>query len=92
MVDEFNAISAKLGEEYTDELMEQMTKLQEQIDAADAWDIDSKIEMAMEALRCPPGELKRERRSRRLPAMQHRGPKPRALTSKPWRTPRNGSA
>ncbi len=56
MVDEFNAISAKLGEEYTDELMEQMTKLQEQIDAANAWDIDSKIEMAMEALRCPPGD------------------------------------
>ena len=56
MVDQFNAISAKLGEEYTDELMEEMTKLQEQIDAADAWDIDSKIEMAMEALRCPPGD------------------------------------
>ena len=56
MVDEFNAISAKLGEEYTDELMEQMTKLQEEIDAANAWDIDAKIEMAMEALRCPPGD------------------------------------
>ncbi|HZZ37391.1 MAG TPA: energy-dependent translational throttle protein EttA, partial [Caulobacteraceae bacterium] len=56
MVDEFNAISVKLGEEYTDELMEQMTKLQEEIDAANAWDIDSKIEMAMEALRCPPGD------------------------------------
>lgn len=56
MVDEFNAISAKLGEDYSDELMEQMTRLQEQIDAADAWDIDSKIEMAMEALRCPPGD------------------------------------
>ncbi|MET0248163.1 MAG: ATP-binding cassette domain-containing protein, partial [Sphingobium sp.] len=56
MVDQFNAISAKLGEEYTDELMEEMTKLQEQIDAADAWDIDSKIEMAMEALRCPPSD------------------------------------
>ncbi|MFT3723486.1 MAG: energy-dependent translational throttle protein EttA [Hyphomonadaceae bacterium] len=54
MVDEFNAISAKLGEEYTDELMEKMTKLQEEIDAANAWDIDAKIEMAMEALRCPP--------------------------------------
>ena len=53
MVDEFNAISARLGEEYTDELMEQMTALQEKIDAANAWDIDSKIEMAMEALRCP---------------------------------------
>jgi ATP-binding cassette ChvD family protein len=56
MVDEFNAISVKLGEDYSDELMERMTKLQEEIDAADAWDIDSKIEMAMEALRCPPGD------------------------------------
>lgn len=52
-LDAFNAISMKLGEEYTDELMEEMTALQEQVDAADAWDIDSKIEMAMEALRCP---------------------------------------
>ena len=56
MVDEFNAISVKLGEDYTDELMEQMTKLQEEIDAANAWDIDARIEMAMEALRCPPGD------------------------------------
>ncbi|OZB12344.1 MAG: energy-dependent translational throttle protein EttA, partial [Hyphomonas sp. 34-62-18] len=53
MVDKFNEISMKLGEDYSDELMEEMTKLQEQIDAADAWDIDSKIEMAMNALRCP---------------------------------------
>ena len=60
MVDEFNAISVKLGEEYTDELMEQMTKLQEEIDAANAWDIDAKIEMAMEALRCPPGDCRRD--------------------------------
>ena len=56
MVDDFNAISIKLGEEYTDELMEEMTKLQEEIDAANAWDIGAKIEMAMEALRCPPGD------------------------------------
>ncbi|NBC20994.1 MAG: energy-dependent translational throttle protein EttA [Alphaproteobacteria bacterium] len=53
MVEKFNEISARLGEEYTDELMEEMTGLQEQIDAADAWDIDSKIQMAMDALRCP---------------------------------------
>ena len=53
MVEKFNEISARLGEEYTDELMEEMTALQEQIDAADAWDIDSKIQMAMDALRCP---------------------------------------
>ena len=53
LLDKFNEVSAKLGEDYTDELMEEMTALQEQIDAADAWDIDSKIQMAMEALRCP---------------------------------------
>src|SRR3990167_10794386 len=53
MLDAFNAISARLGEDYSDELMEEMTALQEKIDAANAWDIDSKIEMAMNALRCP---------------------------------------
>ncbi|MEM0985326.1 MAG: energy-dependent translational throttle protein EttA [Pseudomonadota bacterium] len=53
ILDRFNEISAKLGEDYSDELMEEMTALQEQVDAADAWDIDSKITMAMEALRCP---------------------------------------
>ncbi|MGD2131726.1 MAG: energy-dependent translational throttle protein EttA [Maricaulaceae bacterium] len=56
LVDEFNAVSMQLAEDYTDELMEKMTALQEQIDARDAWDVDSKIEMAMDALRCPPGE------------------------------------
>ncbi|MEQ3745140.1 MAG: energy-dependent translational throttle protein EttA [Henriciella sp.] len=55
-LDKFNAISMKLGEEYTDELMEEMTQLQEQVDAMDAWDIDSKISMAMNALRCPPDD------------------------------------
>ena len=56
MLDKFNEISSKLGEDYSDELMEEMTALQEKIDAADAWDIDSKIQMAMEALRCPPDD------------------------------------
>ncbi len=55
-IDAFNAVSAELGENYTDELMEKMSTLQEEIDAADGWDIDSKIEMAMSALRCPPGD------------------------------------
>ncbi len=55
-IDAFNAVSADLGENYTDELMEKMSGLQEEIDAADGWDIDSKIEMAMGALRCPPGD------------------------------------
>ncbi|HEX7760567.1 MAG TPA: energy-dependent translational throttle protein EttA [Caulobacteraceae bacterium] len=52
----YNEVAAKLGEDYSDELMEEMTALQEKIDAADAWDIDSKIEMAMDALRCPPDD------------------------------------
>jgi energy-dependent translational throttle protein EttA len=55
-IDAFNAVSAELGENYSDELMEKMSALQEEIDAADGWDIDSKIEMAMGALRCPPGD------------------------------------
>tara|TARA_B100000678_G_scaffold290803_1_gene304828 strand:+ start:3765 stop:5432 length:1668 start_codon:yes stop_codon:yes gene_type:complete len=53
LFDKYNAVSAKMAEDYSDELMEEMTELQEQIDAADAWDIDSKIQMAMDALRCP---------------------------------------
>ncbi|MGJ8560008.1 MAG: energy-dependent translational throttle protein EttA [Litorimonas sp.] len=52
--DAYNAVAMKMAEDYTDELMEEMTVLQEQVDARDAWDIDSKIEMAMQALRCPP--------------------------------------
>jgi ATP-binding cassette ChvD family protein len=54
--DRYNALAAQLGEEYTDELMEEMTKLQEVIDARDLWDIDSKVEMAIDALRCPPND------------------------------------
>jgi ATP-binding cassette ChvD family protein len=54
--DRFNAIAGELGENYTDELMEEMTALQEKIDAGDFWDIDSKVEMAMNALRCPPDD------------------------------------
>ena len=53
LFDRFNAVSMQMAEDYSDDLMEEMNTLQEQIDAADAWDIDSKIEMAMGALRCP---------------------------------------
>jgi ATP-binding cassette ChvD family protein len=56
LVDRFNAVAAEMAENYTDELMDEMTSLQEQIDAGDLWDIDSKIEMAMDALRCPPND------------------------------------
>ncbi len=39
-----------------DKLMERQAKVQDKLDAAGAWDLDSKLEMAMDALRCPPGE------------------------------------
>jgi ATP-binding cassette ChvD family protein len=54
--DRYNAIALEMAEEYTDALMEEMNTLQEKIDAADLWDIDSRIEQAMDALRCPPPE------------------------------------
>ncbi|WAC49582.1 energy-dependent translational throttle protein EttA [Asticcacaulis sp. SL142] len=54
--DRFNKVAEQMGEEYTDELMEEMNALQEKIDAGDLWDIDSRIEMAMDALRCPPND------------------------------------
>ena len=56
LFDEYNAVAVRLGEDYSDELMEEMTTLQEKLDAGDLWDIDSKIEMAMDALRCPPDD------------------------------------
>jgi ATP-binding cassette ChvD family protein len=56
ILDRYNAIAAQLGEDYSDELMEEMNTLQEKIDAGDMWDIDSRIEMAMDALRCPPAD------------------------------------
>ena len=61
--DRYNAIAAELGENYSDELMEEMNKLQEIIDAKDLWDIDSKIEMAIDALRCPPNDAEIEKLS-----------------------------
>ncbi len=56
LLERFNAVSMQVAEAYDDALMEEMTSLQERIDATDAWDIDSKIEMAMNALRCPPDD------------------------------------
>lgn len=56
LFDDYNAIATKLGDDYSDELMEEMTTLQEELDAGDLWDIDSKIEMAMDALRCSPND------------------------------------
>ena len=41
---------------YSDETAEEGAELQDQIDAQNLWDLDSQVEMAMEALRCPPGD------------------------------------
>jgi ATP-binding cassette ChvD family protein len=60
MLDRFNEVSEKLGSvEDPDEmtkLIEEQAQLQEKIDAAGAWEIDRTVEIAMDALRCPPGE------------------------------------
>jgi ATP-binding cassette ChvD family protein len=53
-LDRFNEIAMQIAEDYSDELMEEMTNLQDQIDAENLWDLDSQIDVSMEALRCPP--------------------------------------
>ena len=60
LLDRFNEVSARFAEDLDGDEMERLIaeqgELQEQIDAADAWDLDRQIEIAMDALRCPPGE------------------------------------
>jgi len=60
MIDRFNAISAEMGAPQDDTdfdaLMEEMGTLQEKIDAVDGWTLDNQLEIAMDALRCPPGD------------------------------------
>jgi sulfate-transporting ATPase len=60
LVDRFEEVSMKLGEvEDPDEmtaLIDEQAELQEKIEAADAWDLDRTVEIAMDALRCPPGD------------------------------------
>ena len=57
---EFDEINAKFAEPMSDdemsELLERQGKVQEKLDATQAWDLDSRLEMAMDALRCPPAE------------------------------------
>ncbi|MFH9014033.1 energy-dependent translational throttle protein EttA [Streptomyces sp. NPDC017943] len=55
-LDRFNEIAEQMATEYTDELMDEMGKLQEQLDHANAWDLDAQLEQAMDALGCPPGD------------------------------------
>jgi sulfate-transporting ATPase len=60
LLKEYDEINAKFSEPMTDDemsaLLERQGAVQEKLDAADAWDLDSRLEMAMDALRCPPGE------------------------------------
>jgi ATP-binding cassette ChvD family protein len=55
-LDRFNEIAELMATDYSDELMEEMGKLQEELDHADAWELDSQLEQAMDALRCPPAD------------------------------------
>jgi ATP-binding cassette ChvD family protein len=53
-LDRYNEIAEKMAVDYSDELMQEMGRLTEDIEHADAWDLDSQLEQAMDALRCPP--------------------------------------
>jgi ATP-binding cassette ChvD family protein len=53
-LDRYNEIAEKMATDYSDELMEEMGTLQEELDHANAWDVDSQLDQAMDALRCPP--------------------------------------
>jgi energy-dependent translational throttle protein EttA len=60
LIDRYNEISVKMGDpgpdDDFDKLMEEMGELQEKIDAADGWTLDNQLEIAMDALRCPPSD------------------------------------
>ena len=67
LVNAYNALSAKFADPMTDEemnlLIEQQGELQEKIDAENIWDLDARIEQAMDALRCPPEDAHVDRLS-----------------------------
>jgi ATPase subunit of ABC transporter with duplicated ATPase domains len=60
LLDRFNEVSAKFAEpmdaDEMDKLLAEQGKLQDKIEAADAWELDRKLDIAMDALRCPPGD------------------------------------
>ncbi len=62
LLKEFDEINARFAEPMTDDemsaLLERQGTVQEKLDAANAWDLDARLEMAMDALRCPPGDTK----------------------------------
>ena len=60
LLDRYDELNLKLGEDLSpeemDKVMEEQGRLQDRIDATNAWDIDSQLELAMDALRCPPAD------------------------------------
>ena len=58
LLDRYDAVNAKLGEDMSpeemDKVMDEQSRLQDRIDATNAWDLDSRLDLAMDALRCPP--------------------------------------
>ncbi len=54
LLDRYNQIAEQMATDYSDELLAKMGRLQEQLDHTNAWDLDSQLEQAMDALRCPP--------------------------------------
>ena len=62
LLNEFNTINEKFAEPMSDDemqnLIERQAEVQEKLDACSAWDLDSRLEMAMDALRCPPSDMK----------------------------------
>lgn len=62
IVNRYEEVNNKLGESMSDDemnkLLDEQAQLQDKMDAANAWDLDSRLELAMEALRCPPSDQK----------------------------------
>jgi ATP-binding cassette ChvD family protein len=56
LLDRYSTLTQQLAEDYSDAALEEMGRLQEQLDSRGAWDLDSRLEQAMDALRCPPGD------------------------------------
>jgi ATP-binding cassette ChvD family protein len=54
LLDQYNEVAEKMATDDSDELLEEMGRLQEQLEHRDAWELDSQLEQAMDALRCPP--------------------------------------
>ncbi len=57
VMERYNEVVAEYAEKLTDELLEEMGDLQEKIDAQDGWEIDNRVEIAMDALRCADGDV-----------------------------------